>query len=65
MSARWYRPTVIACALSWFMVGLHVPTLHGMTHHDRMPATSVLVATMALAIAGVACLVALLRVRAA
>lgn len=27
MSARWYRPTVIAGALSWFLVGLHLPGL--------------------------------------
>ena len=64
MPARWYRPTVIACALSWFMVGLHVPALHAMTHHGGTPAPVVLVATVLLAVLGVAGLWALLRVRA-
>lgn len=64
MSARWYRPTVIACALCWFMVGLHVPALHAMTHHGGTPAPVVLGATLALAVAGIVGLVALLRVRA-
>lgn len=65
MSARWYRPTVIACALSWFLAGLLVPTLHAMTHHGDAPALPVLVATVLLAVAGVAGLWALRRVRTA
>ena len=64
MSARWYRPTVIACALSWFMVGLHMPALHELTHHGRTPAPVVLVTTLLLAVVGIAGLWALLRVRA-
>ena len=64
MSARWYRPTVIACALSWFMVGLHVPALHALTHHGGAVAPVVLVSTTLLAIVGLAGLWALLRVRA-
>ena len=64
MSARWYRPTVIACALSWFMVGLHLPALHAMTHHGGTPAPVVLAATALLAVVGIAGLWALLRVRA-
>ena len=42
MSMRAYQLTVVGCALSWFLVGLHLPALHEITHHGRVPHWSVL-----------------------
>jgi hypothetical protein len=61
MSERAYRSTVLASALVWFLLGLHSPMLHQITHHHRMPDTTVLVVIAVLAIAGVATVLALLR----
>jgi hypothetical protein len=61
MSPRYYRSTVIACALSWFLVGLHLPALHAMTHPGHSPRWSVVAATLLLAFVAVAGLWALLR----
>ena len=61
MSEQSYRLTVIACAASWLMVGLHGPVLHQFTHHGRSPGWAMLVAFILLAAAGVATVVALLR----
>jgi hypothetical protein len=61
MSERSYRSTVLASALVWFLLGLHAPLLHQLTHHDRMPDTTVLVVVAVLAVAGVVSLLALLR----
>jgi hypothetical protein len=64
MLTRFYRTTVVGCALAWFMVGLHLPTLHQMTEHGRRMPPSVLAAVALLAVVGVATLWALLRVPA-
>ena len=56
-----YRLTVIACVLSWFLVGLHLPALHEMTHPGQAPRWSVVVATAALLALGLAGLWTLLR----
>jgi hypothetical protein len=61
MSERSYRSTVLASALLWFMLGLHAPLLHQLTHHNRMPDTTVLIAVALLAVAGVVAVLALLR----
>jgi hypothetical protein len=37
MTTPYYRLTVVVCAISWFMVGLHLPTLHQMIDHGRAP----------------------------
>ena len=58
---RNYRLTVIGCALAWFLVGLHIPTLHEITEHGAPPRWDMLVITLLLAVAGVATLWALLR----
>ena len=52
MSERSYRSTVLASALVWFLLGLHSPVLHQITHHNRMPDTTVLVVMVVLAILG-------------
>ena len=57
---RNYRLTLIGCALSWFMVGLHMPVLHEFSH-GRSPRPGVLAATALLAVAALATLWALLR----
>ncbi len=61
MSPRSYRSTVVACALAWFMVGLHLPTLHQMTHPGHSPRWSFVAITLSLAVAGVVALWTLLR----
>lgn len=61
MSTGRYRLIVLGCALGWFMVGLHVPLVHGITHHGRMPHWSVLATTVLPVVAAVAALWALLR----
>jgi hypothetical protein len=61
MSERSYRLTVIACAVSWLMVGMHAPVLHQLTHHDHNPGWAMLAAIASLAAAGVATIVALFR----
>jgi len=62
MSQRWYRPAVVITTLVWFLLGLHAPSMvHQFAHHGRVPDATVLVLVAALAVAGVACLVALLR----
>ena len=50
MSIRNYRLTVIACVLSSFMVGLHLPALHAMTHHGNGPSWSALAITAMLGV---------------
>jgi hypothetical protein len=61
MSTRYYRLTVIGCALSWFLVGLHLPTLHEMTHAGHAPRWNFLAITLLLAGVAVAGLWVLLR----
>ena len=63
MPTRYYRLTVILCVLSWFLVGLHVPALHRIVDHGATPSPAVLGATSLLAVAGLAALWRLLRVR--
>lgn len=48
------RLTVVACVLSWFLVGLHLPALHEMTHHGQAPQWTVIAIVLLLALAAVA-----------
>lgn len=61
MQLRNYRLTVIGCALSWLLAGLHLPTLHEVLDHGYSPEPTVLVLTLLLAAAGVGFVWALLR----
>lgn len=61
MTERTYRLTVLASALVWFLLGLHAPMVHQITHHHRMPDTTVLVVMTVLIVAGVVSVLALLR----
>jgi hypothetical protein len=61
MPIRFYRLTVVTCALAWFLVGLHLPGLHRMTHHGAPPAWHVVAIVAVLAVVAVAGLVWLLR----
>jgi hypothetical protein len=60
MFPRYYRLTVVGCALAWFLLGFHVPALHQMTHHGRAPSWTALLSTAAVALLAVAGLLALL-----
>ena len=65
MMRRHYRLTVVVCAISWLLVGLHLPTLHELTDHGYSPQWTVLGITVLLALVGAACVRALLRTPAA
>ena len=58
---RSYRLTVLGCVLAWFMIGLHWPAVHQMTHHGRSLSLTVLGVLVLLALAGLAGLWRLLR----
>ena len=47
MPTRRHRLLLLACATSWFLVGLHVPALHEMTDHGG-PLDATVVAIVAL-----------------
>jgi hypothetical protein len=61
MSARQYRLTLIVCATSWLMLGLHLPAVHQMTHHGRSLPPIVLLLIVLFALIGIAGLWALWR----
>lgn len=61
MSTRYYRLTVVACAVLWLMVGLHLPVLHQIIDHGRVPSPAVLTALTLNAVLAVAGLWILLR----
>lgn len=56
-----YRLTVLGSALTWMLLGLHLPTLHEVIDHGWRPPMPVLVMTIVLALVGVGTLWALLR----
>lgn len=49
MTTRQYRLTVIGSAISWLLLGMHLPTVHELTDHFTVPPTSVLIAIVLLA----------------
>ena len=61
MSTPLYRLTVVACALAWFLVGLHAPAVHQITGHGRAPRPSLLVILALLVIVASGSVWALLR----
>lgn len=58
---RFYRTTLLVSTVAWFMVGLHVPTLHRITHHGAAPAMTVVGAIATLTVVAIIGLLALLR----
>lgn len=58
---RMYRLTVLGCVLAWFLIGLHWPAVHQLTHHGRSPSLTVMGVLLLLALAGLAGLWRLLR----
>ena len=56
-----YGLTVVGSALTWLLVGLHLPTPHDLAEHGWSPPARVLVATALLVLAGSLALWALLR----
>ena len=61
MTTRYYRLAVVACAVLWLMLGLHLPVLHQIAYHGRMPSPTVLVALTLNAVLALAGLWILLR----
>jgi len=61
MSTSTFRLTVVACALSWLLVGMHAPIVHQITEHGRIPSVPLLIAVVLLLVAAVATLGTLLR----
>lgn len=61
---RFYRTWVLACVAAWFLVGLHVPAIHQMTHHGQELPVSVAGAVVMLVLIGIAGLWQLLRASA-
>lgn len=61
MSTPRYRLLLLACATSWFLVGLHLPALHEMTDHGGPLDATVVVVAGLLAVAAIVTLWRLLR----
>jgi hypothetical protein len=61
MPTAYYRLTVILCAVSWLMLGLHLRALHALTHPGHTIQWPVLSFTALFGIVGVATLALLLR----
>ena len=62
MSTPIYRLTVVACALAWFLVGLHAPVVHQFTNHGRIPGASLSVILVLLVVVASGSVWTLLRV---
>lgn len=58
---RFYRSILLVSTVAWFMIGLHVPALHQVTHHGSALSASLLAAIATLIVVGVLTLLALLR----
>lgn len=56
-----YRLMILGCALSWLLVGLHLPAVHAMTLHGEALPRSALAAVSLLAVVAVGVLWTLLR----
>ena len=61
MSTPLYRLTVVTCALTWFLVGMHTPMLHAIAEHGRRPAASFLVIVALMVVTASATVWTLLR----
>lgn len=61
MPTSLYRLAVLGCALSWLLVGLHLPAVHQMTHHGEALPWSVMVIVSLIAVVAVGVLWTLLR----
>lgn len=61
MSRLRFRLTVLLCALSWLLVGLHLPALHEMTSHGHALSWTVLAIMSLLFLVGIGSLWIILR----
>ena len=61
MSRKSYTVTVLGCALSWLLVGLHAPVLHELSHAGMSPRWGLLGLTVLLAVLAVSVTWLLLR----
>jgi hypothetical protein len=60
MGTASYKFRVVGCALSWLLLGFHLPVLHQVTHHGRALGWQVVAILVLLAGAALASLGALL-----
>ena len=51
MTTNNYRLTVVACALAWFLAGMHTPVIHQIMKHGRAPGASLLVLVLLVVVA--------------
>jgi type III secretory pathway component EscU len=58
---RFYRSILLISTVVWFLIGLHTPALHQVTHHGTGLPMTVLAAIVTLIVVGIVCLWALLR----
>jgi type III secretory pathway component EscU len=58
---RFYRSILLVSTMAWFMIGLHVPALHQVTHHGSGASMTVVAAIATLIVVGILSLLALLR----
>ena len=58
---RFYRPILLVSTMAWFMIGLHVPALHQVTHHGSGLSATLLAAMGTLIVVGGVTLLALWR----
>lgn len=58
---RFYRSILLVSTMAWFMIGLHAPALHQVTHDGRGLSTTVLAAMATLIVVGGLTLSALWR----
>lgn len=58
---RFYRTTLLVSAFSWFMIGMHLPALHQLTHHGGAASMTVVAAVGTLAVIGIVSLWVLLH----
>lgn len=63
MSTGLHRLVVIACALSWFLVGMHIPIVHEIVGHGASPRWTVLVLLTLFVVMAFASVWVLLRLR--
>lgn len=64
MPRKLHTLTVLACALSWLLVGLHLPVLHDLSHAGTAPRWELLALTAGFLVLAIVDTWALLRMPA-
>ena len=61
MSTSQYRLTVVICAATWFLIGMHSPVVHEIVDHGFLPHWSLVAILAVLILMGCTTLWSLLR----